>query len=424
MFHLEYFKNRDDGTGPRAVQLAHLFIKLMNRDIDSATDLIEKMIAKYQEYGQQEESYRYKVAIESHQPTALEFTKKQIEAQELRIQAKNFISNVRYHIENSGETQYRLPWLIIRCEMDKWLDSRSLSRLRSAISDTSEAEDWSDCRDWLTDNYSISYCEDCNEYEFDDEMHSAYNGYGNICRECIADSYRWSDYYDTYVHEDDARWARDADNSEVLIHEDDSNFRYDEDHDMWVHEDWEPPEPPIIGSYHSSKNHFRAQHDDWSAQFHRWFGVELEVETRDGDRNEKAKRLNEVINGGEIGSKVFFENDGSLNDGFEIITQPFSLPAQRELWQFLNDRNAVRGLRSHDTNTCGLHVHITKAELTQMQIAKMVTFVNDPANEPLIKAVARRYATGYCKIKKKSIDDAMDSTDRYEALNITPRRTI
>ena len=96
----------------------------------------------------------------------------------------------------------------------------------------------------------------------------------------------------------------------------------------------------------------------------------------------------------------------------------------RDLWAWLKDKDAVRALRSHNTTTCGLHVHVSKEGLSKLQIAKIVAFVNDPDNADLIRAVARRYAEGYCRIKEKKIGQAAQSEDRYEAVNITPRKTI
>jgi hypothetical protein len=42
----------------------------------------------------------------------------------------------------------------------------------------------------------------------------------------------------------------------------------------------------------------------------------------------------------------------------------------------------------------------------------------------LIRAIARRYAEGYCKIKEKKIGSAHQSSDRYEAINLTSQNTI
>lgn len=280
--------------------------------------------------------------------------------------------------------------------------------------------------EYMTSRFSIETCEDCGGWEFSDQALMTW-GDERICRRCRDNTYQFSDYYQRYVHYDDGRWARDANNNEVYISQSDESFIWNDDADCYVHEEWEPPQPPIIANYHSSKGRFAIKIDDWSRETGLFFGTELEVEVRDGDRFEVARRVNDVVNGGEVGRNVFFENDGSLNHGFEIISHPMSLPAHRDLWKWTQDRAAVRGLRSHNTETCGLHVHISRAELTGMQIAKMIAFVNDPENEHLIRAIARRYATGYCKIKKKDVDEdltALDSGDRYEAVNITPRRTI
>ena len=152
--------------------------------------------------------------------------------------------------------------------------------------------------------------------------------------------------------------------------------------------------------------------------------MELEVEVKSGYREDRAIGIHEAVNSGRPGTPLFFEYDGSLSSGFEMITQPMSLPAQRKLWSFLNDPTLVRGLRSHDTTTCGLHVHISKRGMTSLQIAKVVAFVNADENAKLIQAIARRGSTGYCQIVKKKIGNCAKSYSRYEAVNISPRHTI
>jgi hypothetical protein len=222
--------------------------------------------------------------------------------------------------------------------------------------------------------------------------------------------------------------AVDAGGDEVLIHEDDDDFSYNDDIDQYAHYDYEyePPEPRIIGDYHSSKRRVQVRPSAWTKMKNRYMGVELEVEVVNDEynREEKAAHLNTVINGDEIGKNVFFERDGSLSNGFEIITHPMGMDDHKKMWEWLKDRKAVRGMRSHQTTTCGLHVHVSKSTLSKLQIAKIVTFVNNRDNQPLIKAVARRYETGYCKIKSKKIGQSHYSEDRYEAVNITPLNTI
>lgn len=326
----------------------------------------------------------------------------------------------------SRQGQNLLSYVIWRVKSQRALgNQRSLDRLRNVISTCDDGDDSDECKQWMEDNYELIYCHDCNEYEYVAKSITTYHE-EEVCRYCIQNNYRFSDHYEQYVHEENARTALNENGDETVCDENDSDFGYDERLDMWVHDNYSPPPPPIIGSYHGSKSEHRPIKDEWSYAKHRWFGVELEVEIKDHgiDSNEKARMLNDLLNDGERGKRVFFERDGSLNNGFEIISQPMSLPAHRELWSWLRDRDACRHLLSHNTRTCGLHVHVNKDNLTQLQIAKIVTFINDPANEQLIRAIARRYAEGYCKIKQKSFDSAHQSTDRYEAVNITSQKTI
>lgn len=332
--------------------------------------------------------------------------------------------------ETNNTTLKRFPQTVFRVKIDRALGTmRNLGRLRSVCDTLNNGEDYTTSIEWLRDNFDLVYCPQCDQLEYTVKTKTAYDENFHeveICRVCAESDFRWSDYYEKYVHYDYHREARDVDNSWVLIHSEDDNFVYSDDHDFYHHIDWQEPEPPVIGRYHNSKPHQRVIIDDWSKLKHRWFGVELEVEIKDHqvDRESKAKLLHELINDGEYGKRVFFEYDGSLTNGFEIVTQPMSLPGHHDMWQWLNNRDATRHLLSHNTRTCGLHVHVNKDNLTQIQIAKIVTFVNDPRNEDMIKAIARRYAEGYCKIKQKDLDTAHVSSDRYEAVNLTNRNTI
>jgi hypothetical protein len=55
------------------------------------------------------------------------------------------------------------------------------------------------------------------------------------------------------------------------------------------------------------------------------------------------------------------KDDGSLNDGFEVVTHPHTLEAyQRDFnWEFI-PKLKREGYRSWNTETCGLHVHVSR----------------------------------------------------------------
>jgi hypothetical protein len=181
----------------------------------------------------------------------------------------------------------------------------------------------------------------------------------------------------------------------------------------------------LIASYHSTKRHgFKFIESDWVKRNDRFIGVELEIECR-SDRFDAVERLNNTLNEGEIGRKVWFENDGSLSDsGFEMITNPMGLDTHADFWEWLQDKELVRHLRSHDTSTCGLHVHVSRKNLHDLQLNRMNVFINHPDNAPLVKAVARRYATNYARIRDKQMGKAHYAIDRYDALNLENDKTV
>ena len=312
-------------------------------------------------------------------------------------------------------------------------DSQQLTRLRRLISRIEDyANDRDEAMDWMRSELDVARCDDCGDWEYSDMLRDTY-GSNDVCRSCINDSYIYVSRYDQYVYSDSVVTALDEDGDQTAINENDEEFVWNSDLRMRVHIDYEyePPQPEVLGNYHSSKSQFRFQRDDWTKDHSRFLGVELEVELVDryAERKDKARQLNELINEGDVGRKVFFENDGSLTNGFEVITHPMSLPAHRELWKWLQDKGATKGLVSHKSTTCGLHVHVNRDSLTKLQIAKMVAFVNNPDNEEFMTSLARRYGnamTGFCRIKadKAKVGKAAESSDRYEAVNVTPRNTI
>lgn len=186
----------------------------------------------------------------------------------------------------------------------------------------------------------------------------------------------------------------------------------------------------VIGGYHNSARRVEtmAIPSTWTrAHGERYIGVELEVEMADADadddsRHDTARALLDVANADM--RRLWAEHDGSLTWGFELITQPMGLDAHAALWPRVLSHHTARALRSHDTRTCGLHVHVSRRGLTTLQIARAVVFLNAPENEVLVRAIARRYGNSYCRIAKKALRNAAQSFDRYEMLNITSSRTV
>jgi hypothetical protein len=89
-------------------------------------------------------------------------------------------------------------------------------------------------------------------------------------------------------------------------------------------------------------------------QYH--LGFELEVEARNESRYAGAEIAQDTL-----GSHAYMKDDGSLSDGFEIVTHPHTLEAYQTdfNWEFISKLKRG-GFRSWNTDTCGLHVHVSR----------------------------------------------------------------
>lgn len=204
---------------------------------------------------------------------------------------------------------------------------------------------------------------------------------------------------------------------------------FDINRQIYHDESWSPY-AGLIDNYHSSKaKGFTILDSPWFRSHRRAFGCELEVQVRQGNKDQACGKVHDLLNpGGEVGEYCFFERDGSIGEGFEIVTQPAGLDIHRAKFDaFLNNDEAKRGLRSHEGGACGFHVHVGRQYVTQSQIYRIQSFLNDVRNESLIRAIARRYESGFSKFKPamaKFTPNGKNNGDRYEALNVTGRETI
>lgn len=170
-----------------------------------------------------------------------------------------------------------------------------------------------------------------------------------------------------------------------------------------------------------------------------YMGMELEI---DGGRhtNSTASKINKLFDG-----KFFYcKHDGSLGDyGVEIVTHPATL----KCWEDIIPIEAVReiavskGFRSHDTDTCGLHVHVNKdffgdSEVEREEnIAKLILIVNRFWEGYLVPFSRRDYGeldqwsrkNSFSKVfsnDKRVYDKLREKGDRYQAINVLNDKTV
>jgi len=258
-------------------------------------------------------------------------------------------------------------WYCESCA-EEWLDSH-------AICDS--CGDWEhidDCTQvWYQGEHMLfcdscrsrrtNYCDGCSEYFNRTETRSDLNGY-NYCEGCAED---------------------------VLV--------YCESCDGNHHCDDEPCAPRLIHSYDyrpdcifKDVRDIRDSREGWSPESYRarslFAGFELEVESKNGatmyendhepgdDPGESREELAEWLLDRMPPDFVYLKNDGSINDGFEIVSHPFTLEWMREKVDSFKAifRLKKRGARSYSTKTCGMHVHLSRSAFSPLHAFKMGRF--------------------------------------------------
>ena len=150
------------------------------------------------------------------------------------------------------------------------------------------------------------------------------------------------------------------------------------------------------------------------------FGWELEVEGYESADN-AAKYIRQHL----PATYCTLKQDGSLGEsGVEIVTRPDSIEVHKKMSAPLFADSPGRALSSWNTGRCGMHVHVSRAALSQLQIGKMLCFVNEPSAQAFITKIAGRAPCNWCKVHKKKISGAKLETDRYTALNVTGKHTV
>jgi uncharacterized protein with NRDE domain len=257
-------------------------------------------------------------------------------------------------------------------------------------------------------NRAFYSCHDCDHIGYLSESHNAYDDY-RICGSCRDEDYSWSDDRGCYITHDD----------------------YEEEQE-------EARGSGLIGEYHSSKRllgHIASSYDNRKPRV--LIGMELEMEAG-SDREDAARTLLDNLATFKNERYMLLEEDRSISHGFEMVTAYTGLDVHAQQLAYFKQR--LSGLKSHNTDTCGLHVHVCKAGMTMLHAAKLILFVNDKNNLPLIKAIARRDAASYAKLQNKAADKSwlkdalrasskerqlrMINSDRYEALNFQNPHTV
>lgn len=167
-----------------------------------------------------------------------------------------------------------------------------------------------------------------------------------------------------------------------------------------------------------------------------YLGVELEVD-EGGENNNKVRNLMNIMNK-ENKFFVYCTHDGSLNNGFEIITQPATLKYHlglKENYEKAFNYLLKEGYLSHDTSTCGIHVHFNRdfyADNEELYVTRLLYLVDkfwnnivkfSRRNQRRIDRYSKKVDMGIETYYKKS-NKTNNHDYHYYAINLANSNTI
>lgn len=172
----------------------------------------------------------------------------------------------------------------------------------------------------------------------------------------------------------------------------------------------------------------------------RFLGVELEVDSGGCD-HDNAREIMETLGN----DYIYAKHDSSIDDGFELVSHPCTLDFHTNNINWENGLNELSdmGYESHDTDTCGIHVHMNREQFgntweeQDLAIAKILYFIERHWDNVVkfsrrtnrqLSDWANRYLSKIDDEKSYSphevLDYAKDDGSRYRAVNLCNHSTV
>jgi len=234
-----------------------------------------------------------------------------------------------------------------------------------------------------------------------------------LCHYCLENNYCNCSSCGFLLHNDDARYLDDEDEPYC----EDCYNKYSANS---IHNYHYKPEPIFYGS---------------SSLF---MGVELEIDDG-GESDSNAEKICNLANFDE--ERIYCKHDGSLDDGFEIVSHPMTLDYHTNSmnWREIMAEAIRLHYTSHNAGSCGLHVHCNRdffgdtLDEQEIAIGRIIFFVEKHWSE-LVKFSRRtsgslnRWAAKYATISSTILETYQKAKDkdlgRYVAVNLANYHTI
>jgi len=280
------------------------------------------------------------------------------------------------------------------------------------------------------------FCED-ELTEFDESM---------LCDQCIRDETTVCNCCSERIWHGDDRgsnsislcsYCRDTyyyncTNCDLLLHSDDVSFENDTPYCSECYHDCVEGDEDL--EYIESYNYKPSPifHGDGI-----FYGLELELD-RGGMIDNNAYEL--MCIGNNNSEHIYIKQDGSLDDGMEIVSHPMSLDYHLHSmpWEQILQRAVRMGYKSHQAGTCGMHCHVGRNALgenfeeQENTISNVLFFIEanwiqmlkfSRRTEEQMNRWASRY--GYKDNPKELLEHAKNNTiGRYACVNLSNFATI
>ncbi len=157
-----------------------------------------------------------------------------------------------------------------------------------------------------------------------------------------------------------------------------------------------------------------------------YLGTEIEIDGFDRRDDYASAIINTMTKGKRL---AYAMRDGSLNDGFEIGVMPATLDYHMHEMDYANGFDtAVRiGFRAHETETCGLHVHINRSFLgdtktEQNYRSALMALILERNWDDVVKFARRDYSHIERWADKQDLGADVYQTDTHEQLGNKMKR--
>jgi len=275
----------------------------------------------------------------------------------------------------------------------------------SENSHTVDNEEWCD---YCWENYSY-YCENCCESSSES---TTYVGDTPFCERCFSDNCYYCDECDESYHND---YPCDCRESNPIEGKCCRGYRAS----GTIH-DYSCKPAPIFKGVSKHKM---------------YLGFELETEMP------RVDSASSFASSALLGT-AYLKHDGSISNGFEIVTHPHTHQQYRDnsalLWDTIETLRKDHEARSWDTDTCGLHIHLSRDGFSSgAHMHRFIAFVYKNAPH-MMKFAGRKsrfarfndvytfdeYDRPVFSIKHKVGSPDRNHTERYSAVNTQNPNTI